>query len=337
MKSRDKSFDILKAIAIFLVIWQHSISCLGYGMEMMETYVGRAICMVNMPLFMFIVGYFSKSSIEAPLKKMLIKKWNTLLLPMCIFCLISTAIQWAYNPMAANDLLEWRGGKLLLISIIKGYWFIWALLYSVLFFRFFYYLFKKIGFAWVSLISLIAIMLIPRWLPVPHFMYTQSMYPFFVLGLISKEYEIFPKIYCSRLKTSIAILSIAVFATLYCVYTEKEDFFYYYVLISTSQWLLWYGLMIIAGVCGILILSFAGRRLTKLGLIPDSLIQIGQYTLSIYLMQGVLCKLAEYKDWDREDWYVYLFIAIFIFILLGSMAILLSRFKLTSKIFLGKQ
>ena len=105
MKPRDKSFDILKAIAIFLVIWQHCISCLGYGMEMLDTFVGRAICLINMPLFMFIVGYFSKSSIMASFKDMLMKKWHTLIVPMLIFCLASAAIDAAAIPMAYIDLI----------------------------------------------------------------------------------------------------------------------------------------------------------------------------------------------------------------------------------------
>lgn len=68
-KRREVSFDLLKCFAIFLVIWQHCISELGYGMNMLTTPIGRAIIMINMPLFMFIVGYFSKSLFSVPLYK----------------------------------------------------------------------------------------------------------------------------------------------------------------------------------------------------------------------------------------------------------------------------
>lgn len=65
----------------------------------------RAICLINMPLFMFIVGYFSKSSIMASFKDMLMKKWHTLIVPMLIFCLASAAIDAAAIPMAYIDLI----------------------------------------------------------------------------------------------------------------------------------------------------------------------------------------------------------------------------------------
>lgn len=55
---RDPLYDLLKAFAIFLVILQHMIFNCGEGYHMTDTLVGKAITMINMPLFMFITGFF---------------------------------------------------------------------------------------------------------------------------------------------------------------------------------------------------------------------------------------------------------------------------------------
>ena len=56
---RDKSLDLLKAIAIFLVVWGHSIQYFGEGIGVLDNPIGKFIYMVHMPLFMFVSGYVS--------------------------------------------------------------------------------------------------------------------------------------------------------------------------------------------------------------------------------------------------------------------------------------
>lgn len=86
LKPREIIFDFLKGFAIFMVIWQHCINLMGYQMEFLNTVPGKLITMVNMPLFMFIVGYFSKSAIADSMKNTFIKKWHSLCIPMLIYC-----------------------------------------------------------------------------------------------------------------------------------------------------------------------------------------------------------------------------------------------------------
>ena len=109
MMKRDIKFDLLKSIAIFLVILQHCIFIFGYGMDMMNTVVGKAICLVNMPLFMFIVGFFAKSSVYAKNRDFVNKKWNTIVVPMLIFCFLQTLVAVIFGdvgPAARRGVLE---------------------------------------------------------------------------------------------------------------------------------------------------------------------------------------------------------------------------------------
>ena len=98
VKKRNSTFDFMKCAAIFMVIWQHSIFYSGFGTDMLETSPGKFICMFNMPLFMFIVGYFSESSLTSRFKDMIVKKWHTLLMPMGVYCVIQIIIGLAMEP-----------------------------------------------------------------------------------------------------------------------------------------------------------------------------------------------------------------------------------------------
>lgn len=103
--NRLPEFDLLKAIAIFLVIWQHCIYVCGYGHDMIETLPGRIITSINMPLFMFIVGVFSISSLKKDWSTMLKSKWNSILVPTFFFCTIQLLITADHNKLICCGLM----------------------------------------------------------------------------------------------------------------------------------------------------------------------------------------------------------------------------------------
>lgn len=131
-------------------------------------------------------------------------------------------------------------------------------------------------------------------------------------------------------------IALAAFTALYICMTRKEDFFYYFILVSTQRWLILYGAMIIAGAAGIILSVLVARWLTLRDLFPDFIVRIGQYTLSIYLMQGLLCKIADLNSFERGPWWLYLAIAVVVFLCLGYCSLLCAKNKYTSKFLLGK-
>lgn len=80
--SRIKTFDILKCIAIFFVIWGHCIQHL-VSSNYEDEPVYRIIYSFHMPLFMMISGYFSVSSYQKSIIPFIGKKFRQLIIP-CI-------------------------------------------------------------------------------------------------------------------------------------------------------------------------------------------------------------------------------------------------------------
>ena len=91
MKERIGSFDILKCLAIFLVIWGHCIGSLtnaGNGSDV----VYRVIYSFHMPLFMMMSGYFATSSMESASWPFFKKKFIQLIWP----CVVWGGLCWAF-------------------------------------------------------------------------------------------------------------------------------------------------------------------------------------------------------------------------------------------------
>lgn len=80
MNKRIDSLDLLKAFAIFLVVWGHVIQH-GLSSVYYEEPMYKLIYSIHMPLFMILAGFFSHSSLQLPINKMALKKLKELILP----------------------------------------------------------------------------------------------------------------------------------------------------------------------------------------------------------------------------------------------------------------
>lgn len=174
-KKRIDALDLLKSLAIFLVIWGHVIQhCLSSNQ--VDEPVYRFIYTFHMPLFMVLCGFFSWSSMKMKSGPMLKKKTMTILLPSIIFgglvfLLVSTAYVAEGNtgPVSISLL-----GDLLWSS----YWFLKAV--------FLCYIIAWIGVnskLWSPLWVLATCLLVQFW---PHFN-MPLMYPCFVIGMFLKQ------------------------------------------------------------------------------------------------------------------------------------------------------
>ena len=83
-EKRKDALDLLKGLAIILVIWGHVIQhCLSSNQ--VDEPVYRFIYTFHMPLFMVLCGFFSWSSMKMEFYGMLKKKALTLLYPSIIW------------------------------------------------------------------------------------------------------------------------------------------------------------------------------------------------------------------------------------------------------------
>ena len=79
MENRVLSLDLLKAFAIYLVIWGHAI--MHFQPDFEKSVCFNVIYAFHMPLFMMLSGYFATSSMKLGVSDFLSKKFRQLLLP----------------------------------------------------------------------------------------------------------------------------------------------------------------------------------------------------------------------------------------------------------------
>lgn len=335
-RRRLPEFDVMKAIAIYLVIWQHTILYCGYGFDMVDTIPGKFITIVNMPLFMLIVGFFSKSALSKNWLEMLKSKWQSLMLPMCIYCTVQFIIKISGdNALINNDLIG--GGKILLSTFIYSYWFIWAIMYSIIWLRIFLFIFKKAQSPLIPcLISLSILLVIPKSIRMPLFINFMAMYVFFIAGVLAKHYGLTEQI--NRHVRIILPTSIIIYITSFLGFTKEACFYKFYYL-HGLEYLAGYSIMLFGGLSAIILLYYIIKSVYDYNILPklwNTCAIIGQYTLPIYLIQGILCEIAGLLKISEPNLYIIFGASILVFTLLCWVCICLSHHTWTAKYLLGK-
>lgn len=97
MTKRLEYIDVMRGIAILLVIFEHSI---GY----MQDSIARFILSFHMPLFFFISGYLLKPIDKSEYKALIIKKTRTILLPQVTLALLSITISILFDVVLKNKM-----------------------------------------------------------------------------------------------------------------------------------------------------------------------------------------------------------------------------------------
>lgn len=80
-QTRIMTFDLVKFIAIFCVLWGHIIQYLRHQGECYENLTYQIIYSFHMPLFMIVVGFFGATCMKNGFKRLLCKKTLQLILP----------------------------------------------------------------------------------------------------------------------------------------------------------------------------------------------------------------------------------------------------------------
>lgn len=327
---RNPTFDLLKTWAIFLVILQHCIASLGWGMEMMNTPAGKAITMMNMPLFIFITGYFSKSSMSRPFKTILSQKWVTMLRPMFIFTVGLTILKLIWHPSYLDGVVHFA--KFFIQSTLTTYWFIWIAVLCVLYARMVYAISNEHTRWAVHLVLLIVLMLIPRSYYIPFVVNLQAMYPFFLVGLIMSEKGLIR--FFERYRWQIFAISAAVFAWQYIGFTGPKSF-YYFTSMPVKEWLANFGIMLLCGFSGIALsyILFSSVPNTRF---VGRLVYYGQYTFLIYMLQQYFVFFFEKGEFNILDFCAELAISVIEYCLIIAMTFAIRKNKYMSLYLMGK-
>lgn len=187
--SRNKNLDIAKGIAIWLVIWAHSIQyCYAGNQEFFKNPVLKFIHGFDMPLFMMISGYLFFSSCQKyNNKKKIIKKQ---ICHIAYPLLVWSAINWIYK------CLYQRSGILYVEEFIKSLynsltelWFLWSILIISVLIAVVYF---TVAIPVQRIICYIALFFILIFIPgkiEPCKTMNIWMYPYFLVGFMGHEMQ----------------------------------------------------------------------------------------------------------------------------------------------------
>ncbi len=95
-KKRVPYFDLIKFVAIFLVVWAHVYMCNNNLHEASLSH--KFIYSFHMPLFMIVSGFFAFNSFSLKFLEFFRSKFMRLLLPAIAWSLIGVCYKWLFEP-----------------------------------------------------------------------------------------------------------------------------------------------------------------------------------------------------------------------------------------------
>ena len=180
---RDKYWDSLKFVLIFIVVYGHIVShYLGNSHYNMAIY--NLIYLFHMPLFIFISGRFSHVRDVKKYKKGIIRLAETYV----VFQIIRTIVSLLFE----NADLSWE-------CLIKPNWILWYILVLIYWRLIVYFAYLEFGEQWIqqyrSWIVMVsfAISILAGFIPIGDdfsIQRTLSFFPFFVMGYYSVDFDI---------------------------------------------------------------------------------------------------------------------------------------------------
>ena len=175
-QSRLIHYDLLKLLAIFLVIWGH---CIQYFLSTYECNdsIYLIIYSFHMPLFMMISGFFSWSSYNLLSHQFLRKKFRELILPVLSWGVIFETIHIAINLMEGKTTHVFYDFKAI---YLQNLWFLKCLFICYLSA---YYCFKQ---GRTNYITLLTSIIISQFITSHNIC---TMYPAFLCGIFLRKHE----------------------------------------------------------------------------------------------------------------------------------------------------
>jgi fucose 4-O-acetylase-like acetyltransferase len=325
-KPRIESIDLLKAFAIFCLLWFHSIGDLRANNE--EWFIGTDplftfFAAFNMPLFFMISGFFFSSSLNLSFKNFLRKKFVILLIPHITWSVIIALMNWA----APYTGLEGHGGvqTFSISSFIYSFfcpeprfyfWFLKELFLTSLIVFSAYKIFKKRYIAFIA--SILFVLLFDCFGVVGKMQ--RYMTPVFWAGILLKAYyPVFSK-HLNKFLIGSTILFVV------CVYFYEPRYTIYEsgfsTLINIRQSLVEGNIVfdvsdigisafrLLTAVVGSLFFFALFQRFWKRNAVTSFLSRCGQLTIGVYGIQSILLQwiMNNLLDFTGVNLWIYRFL-----------------------------
>lgn len=292
---RDVFLDFMRGIAIFFVLWGHSIQYLACNDIFLDNLVFKAIYSFHMPLFMFLSGYtFYWSCKKRKLKYVLSSRLKGIAIPMLVWGIISFVL--SLRNEIPNSLLS------IVKSIVSNcleIWFLWAVLVSSVFVAVIYksgIRMKTLKYS-LMILSMVFIAILPRKNNI------LFVYPYFIIGFVFSENNVF------SLDTYRKIEPIFLLIWLCLIPFYKRQHYIYTsgILPCGSEYGFWVQMGIdtyryVVGLAGVLAVVFIARLLYdrfREKKVMKLMEYAGIHSLDIYVMQRLLLEGLIAQTWPN--------------------------------------
>lgn len=280
ISNRNMFADYIKGILIILVVLGHIIQNIKYDTpNYWNDTLFRAIYVFHMPLFMGICGYFAYLSLQKrPALTFIKNRIISILLPLIVW---GTFMTFAGITGKPSDMSL---PHYLLLNITQSYWFIWAILIHSIVVGLIKLL--KLDNKYILILSAVVAMLVPLFFTTNVVLtFTKDMYPFFIVGYLLASTDI-GKIYRWCRKCFIPLLLVLIVSFYFWpsrgfIYFTPSDIYHLDIGIFRLA------IGIVASTVFLIIAYIIYQRISQ-NKVVYYLSLIGQKTLEIYLIQGVL-------------------------------------------------
>ena len=296
-KNRSIFVDMIKGLAIFLMLWGHCIQCCiyGSGLDFFENGVFKVIYSFHMPLFMLVSGYlFYFSFTKRELRELLVHRTQSLLQPLLFGTAFGYFLGYAFFAAQTGDYSLFFNGQFITQKLASSLlWFLWSVLACSLAVSI---ICKKCSKLWLQILLLIAV--IPILAMFPNWDMNLYMYPYFLAGFFFAKYK--DKIPAVLMK--LKYVSLPLFPFLMLFY-EKKHYIYTTSLlpgdaftkaemagINTFRWMIGF----VGSVFVITVLEFLYKRMLYDMYVPAwgrGLAKMGEKSMQIYVISVAFLSL----------------------------------------------
>lgn len=279
---RDKSFDVIKGILIYLVVLGHSIH-LEFNDSSWNNSLFAFIYSFHMPLFIFISGYFLKSSLRKQFCEMAISKIQRLIIPTVIYTFIIVIL------FATSITYKTHGVNIgRIISIIETYWYTICVFFLSIIYWWFYRLRQGPVVITLLFLSLIVIETIFSQVAAADCQVVR-MFLVFGLGVIVSKNEIL--IDSLKHKRIIIILSLVVIITDRLIFGGNLSLYPLILRIFDG---------LFCCVLSYYVLKYLVKFMLKIKTF-DFFIYIGEKSLAIYLIHMLFYSCLSFNNCFRNE------------------------------------
>ena len=213
VKKQNNFINLLKGVAIFLMLWGHCIQyCIPNRMDFFENTMFKVIYSFHMPLFMLISGYlFFYSCEKRALKELLQRRCHGLLQTILFGSIFIYFTTTGVSSLFKGDFSVFFNGRW--ISALSGLWFLWSVLSASLVLGVIYKLVKPI---WLQIMLLVpgAVLV----LLFPNSINNLYMYPYYIIGFYFAKY----RVHINRWILNTKFLSVVAFPLMLFFFDKKH-------------------------------------------------------------------------------------------------------------------